>query len=472
MGSYVAVVFLALLLAIDVRSETTNQNLIILLIDGYGANLFNRTDPKLQHAANLMISKGVRAEYVKPVFPTQSYPNWLSLATGLYVENHNFTSDFMYDTERNVYFQRDEGANDTDYHWWMGGPAPLWYTVGKASIDVHCYWFATCHRPHVDMLVQVPQARRHSFKDAENYDLFAHVPKVVRHIKKYQTYRQQLVLLRYNGLAKALKLFGEDSDAGKQALASADAQIRKLQETLDEHELFETTNLIVMSDFGLKKVNEEHQFFIEECLEDVSRVKRVVNNLGFMFIFPEPESTDAVYFQLRVCEQWAAVGDYDEDEVPLVSVYRKNDLPERFHWKHSRFISPIVLIARPGAVLLTTQIPSTDVSEAHGRELRMLSGWDNEDPDMRGIFLARGPAFKPEFVNPPIEVVDVYQLALNLLGIEVKQEHNGTWSNVVDMLSEGWEDRASSPDAAAVQLPHFFVLASSLLFLMLFMHNA
>jgi hypothetical protein len=50
-----------------------------------------------------------------------------------------------------------------------------------------------------------------------------------------------------------------------------------------------------------------------------------------------------------------------------------------------------VLIARPGAILLTTQIPSTDVSEAQGREFRMLSGWDNEDPDMQGIFLARGP---------------------------------------------------------------------------------
>lgn len=31
------------------------------------------------------------------------------------------------------------------------------------------------------------------------------------------------------------------------------------------------------------------------------------------------------------------------------------------------------------------------MSEAQGRELRMISGWDNEDPEMRGIFLARGP---------------------------------------------------------------------------------
>lgn len=47
------------------------------------------------------------------------------------------------------------------------------------------------------------------------------------------------------------------------------------------------------------------------------------------------------------------MGDYDDDEVPLVTVYRKNEIPEKFHWKNSRFIAPIVLITRPGVILLT-----------------------------------------------------------------------------------------------------------------------
>lgn len=63
----------------------------------------------------------------------------------MYVENHNFTSDFMYNPSLDLLFQRDLGFNDTDYRWWATNGAPLWYTVGKASIDVHCYWFATCH---------------------------------------------------------------------------------------------------------------------------------------------------------------------------------------------------------------------------------------------------------------------------------------------------------------------------------------
>ena len=54
------------------------------------------------------------------------------------------------------------------------------------------FQFASCHRPHNDLLVQVPAARRHTFKDEQTYDLYAHIPKIVRHLKKYQAYRQQV----------------------------------------------------------------------------------------------------------------------------------------------------------------------------------------------------------------------------------------------------------------------------------------
>ncbi|CAD5221849.1 unnamed protein product [Bursaphelenchus xylophilus] len=442
-----------LIRAEEIEKEPVGQNLILLLIDGYGASLYNRTDPKLQNGAQMLIKNGVQAEYLKPVFPSQSYPNWFSLNTGLYVENHNFTADFMYDPKRDVYFQRDEGANDTDYQWWSGGPDPIWYTAGKKHVDVHCYWYANCHRPHGDMMVQVPKTRQHSFKNEKSYDLFAYLPRIMKHIKKYQVYRQQLVLLRYNGLSKALRLFGDDSDAGKQALASADAQIRKIQEEMESHELFDSTNLIVLSDHGLKRISEDHQFFLEECLTDITKIKRVVNNLAFTFVYPEPEAEDSVYFELRVCDQWAAMGDYDDEDEPSVAVYRKNEIPEKYHWKGARFIAPIVLVAKPGAVILTTQIPSTDVSEAQGRELRMIGGWDNEEQDLSGIFMARGPAFKQDYKASPLDLVDVYQLALNIIGVEAGHPHNGSWEHVEELLADGWEDRQVEPDGEMGLLP-------------------
>jgi len=42
------------------------------------------------------------------------------------------------------------------------------------------------------MVVQVPHDRRHSFKEQSEPDLLKYMPKIMKHIRKYQSYRQQV----------------------------------------------------------------------------------------------------------------------------------------------------------------------------------------------------------------------------------------------------------------------------------------
>ncbi|VDM44812.1 unnamed protein product [Toxocara canis] len=57
------------------------QNLIVLLIDGLGRSLLNQSDIEL-FGFRHVTENGARAEYLKPTYPTQSYPNWMSLFSG------------------------------------------------------------------------------------------------------------------------------------------------------------------------------------------------------------------------------------------------------------------------------------------------------------------------------------------------------------------------------------------------------
>ena len=45
-----------------------------------------------------------------------------------------------------------------------------------------------------------------------------------------------------------------------------------------------------------------------------------------------------------------------------------------------------------------------------------ISGYDPEEPDMRGVFMARGPGFQKDQkeIYPAIELVDVYQIFCHL----------------------------------------------------------
>lgn len=52
----------------------------------------------------------------------------------------------------------------------------------------------------------------------------------------------------------------------------------------------------MLSDHGLLKIDEENQFYVEECLTDFSRIKRVVNSLAFMMIYPQEGEEDTVCY--------------------------------------------------------------------------------------------------------------------------------------------------------------------------------
>ena len=63
-----------------------------------------------------------------------------------------------------------------------------------------------------------------------------------------------------------------------------------------------------------------------------------------------------------------------------------------------------------------------------------LHGYDNKHPDMRTIFMAKGPAFKKHYQGEPIHLVDVYQIYAHVLGFE-PQPNNGSWSRVRSYLT-------------------------------------
>lgn len=88
-------------------------------------------------------------------------------------------------------------------------------------------------------------------------------------------------------------------------------------------------------------------------------------------------------------------------------------------------------------------------------------GYNENHPDMRTIFMAKGPSFKTNYVGPPIALVDIYQLYAHILEIPA-QAHNGTWSHVRSYLSNSASSRQRSlqlgPMAALVITSLYFVL--------------
>ena len=64
-----------------VTRSTPNRGLLLLLLDGVRWDQI--TSPHLTGFSRF-IAGGVRAEHMEPVFPTNSFPNYFSISTGMY----------------------------------------------------------------------------------------------------------------------------------------------------------------------------------------------------------------------------------------------------------------------------------------------------------------------------------------------------------------------------------------------------
>ncbi|GMT35821.1 hypothetical protein PFISCL1PPCAC_27118 [Pristionchus fissidentatus] len=452
------VMLLTAVALIEAKRAPLGQSIILITVDGYGAALLNTTKADAEHGIHKIAAMGVRADHLKPVFPTLTIPSWHSLATGLYTENHGMTANYMYDAATNKTYFGGRNITDSDYFWWKNRPKPFWYTAGKNNVDVSCYWFSYCQQPFGDLAVLLPEERKTDLLNPDQTNgMPAMFDEMVTRIARYQPYRKQIFLIRYTGIDTALRHFGAGSDQVEQALAKFDDHLTDLQEKMEENGLHETTNLIVLSDHGLARVVEEEQFYLEECLSDYSNIVKVIGGKSMLIIHTKEGHEDAVFFELKVCDQWENSGDY-EDEVSPVEVYRSNDLPEHLHLGHGRFLGNIVVITKPGTTVITRQLPSVPARETEREREFMGDGWNNTAESMLGIFVARGPAFKVGERADPVELVDIYNMMLNIVGIPAAHTNNGSWERVEPMLHEDWENRASSPITSSSSSISFFSL--------------
>jgi predicted AlkP superfamily pyrophosphatase or phosphodiesterase len=97
---------------------------ILISLDGFRYDYLTKyPSPNL----NSLAGTGVRARWLIPSFPTKTYPNHYTIATGLYPAHHGIVENEIYDRKFDAVFnlsKRDEVENG---RWWLG--EPIWVTA-------------------------------------------------------------------------------------------------------------------------------------------------------------------------------------------------------------------------------------------------------------------------------------------------------------------------------------------------------
>ncbi|KAM9977322.1 hypothetical protein ACTFIR_011184 [Dictyostelium discoideum] len=381
---------------------------IVISLDGFRWDYLNRgLTPNIK---KLIEDGSYHANYTIPQFPSKTFPNHYSIATGLYPENHGIISNHMYDPILNKTFDINK-ASVTDSEWYWG--EPIWVTSEIHGIKSACYFWPGCGAMIKD---RFPTYNKSPFTmDISAKTVFDTVFKWAQLDASEKPY---LSMAYVHEVDDAGHTYGPDSQQVNDAIAYLDTQIGSLIDQLKSTNQYNSTNLIILSDHGMASVPKNQSIYLDDLTNDPTfSTKCYIRDMSpILSIFPIVGglSIDEIYKSLTT------------NSDINIKIYKKEDLPKElfFSLNENKRIAPIIGIVNLGYTLVQSKSTPTTSWELGNH------GFNPSFEQMKSIFIGHGPNIKSLPIDdqnlPPFRNIEIYNFISTLLNIKSPSPNNGT----------------------------------------------
>jgi predicted AlkP superfamily pyrophosphatase or phosphodiesterase len=359
---------------------------VLISFDGFRADYLER--PGAVHLRALA-ARGARAERLIPSFPSKTFPNHYTLVTGLYPEHHGIVANTMRDAMIPERFTIGDTIVARNPQWWGG--EPIWNTAERQGVRTAAFFW-----PGSDYEIG---GRRPSFYrpyDGRIPDT-TRVDQLLRWLALPADQAPRFLTAYFSTTDDAGHDHGPGSPQVDAAIMHLDTLLARLERGLAARGLTDRVNLVLVSDHGMTPIDSARRIYLDDYL-DLSQLE-VVDWMPVTALVPQPGREEAVYGALRGAH-------------PHLTVFRRDGVPERFHYRTHPRIPPLVLLADDGWTI-TSRERARRLPPPRGG----THGYDPALPSMGALFLAAGPDIVPGARLPAVENVHVYELLAHLLGV-------------------------------------------------------
>lgn len=360
---------------------------VLVSLDGFRWDYAATTDtPALDRLAN----EGLRAQALVPVFPTLTFPNHFSIATGVYPWRHGIVANRFPDAHRQRWYSLSDRSAVEDGTWYLA--EPIWVTAEKAGMRTAAYYFVGTEAD----IGGVRPSRWRSF-DADVPDR-ARVSQVLDWLAEPGSTRPRLVTLYFETVDDAGHAYGPGSAGTADAASRVDRQLDALLDGIDALPHGDEVYLVVVSDHGQSGYSREPPLVLEQWV-DLADAK-VINGGPYAWIYLEGGGLRAEALRDRINRRWNCG-----------RAYLPGELPDEWNAGASDRYPDVFVQADIGCEVLTREADANKRSAGD-------HGWPPDRPEMHGIFYARGPRIEPGTMAGVVNVTDVYPLLMDILGLE------------------------------------------------------
>ncbi|HEY4335362.1 MAG TPA: ectonucleotide pyrophosphatase/phosphodiesterase [Puia sp.] len=389
------------------RSNSPEQEqkpyVILISADGFRHDLADKYNATHLQALR---AQGVRASSMTPSYPSVTFPNHYSLATGLYPSHHGLVDNNFFDVKKGRgYTIRDRSAvEDPDFY----GGTPIWVLAEQQKmLSASFFWVGS-----ETVIDGVRPTYYYKFNDKISLD--TRLKAVKDWLTLPEAQRPHLITFYLSWVDHAEHYYGPNSKETDEAVHQVDNAIDRMTRMVDSLHL--PVNYIFVSDHGMAQTDTSRGIPLPDV---VDTSKFIVSIGGTMVHLYAKDKKDIVplYTALKT-----VANDY--------YVYLPEETPAHWHYtdKDDRY-------HRIGDIILVAHYPML----FHVKGMHMIPGehgYDNAIPDMGATFYAWGPAFKSGLTLSPFENVNVYPLIAHLLGLKITQPVDGSFKVLSNTLKK------------------------------------
>lgn len=394
-------------------AQEKEQYVILISLDGFRHDYVERFQPE-----NLLrfIENGTAAEALIPSFPTKTFPNHYTIATGMKPENHGLVDNSFYEPEKDlVYSMGNRDIVEAGY--WYGG-TPIWVLAEQHGIKAASYFFVGSEAP-----VQGIHPSYYFNFDGSVPNL-TRVSKVFEWLQLPEDERPRMITLYFSDMDNIGHRYGPDNNeqiGGR--LEKLDHELGALFEGLKSFEL--DINVFIVSDHGMTNIPKENLLNLDHITQGIPA--RVVNNGALAHLHLEHiEEMEEVYQELKKSENHFEVVKVSDRE------YYKNIE------KYKNRFGDLIIIPDLGHYLTTSNgmVSYQNRSAMFKTDVFGEHGFSQEYKDMHGIFFANGPIVKEGMTILPFENIHVFPLLANILGLPIPDDIDGKLEILEPILKE------------------------------------
>lgn len=384
--------------------KADKKYVVILSMDAFRHDLSELySTPTLDSVARV----GVFAE-VAPCYPSNTFPNHYSMATGLHPDHHGIVNNSFYDKALGKSYSIGNAEARVDADFYKG--EPIWNTVERQGQVAHVYTWVGVEAPINGRfptryeLYDVNRPR----KVLADMVLAALCNPNVEEIPN-------LTMWYFDEPDAVMHRYSPTSDETRQVVEDIDSVLAYFMSEVRKSPVYEKINFIFTADHGMTELSPERFYNVYDLIPD-----KIAGcyNANPLTLEPKDEAeTEAIYQTLKAHEQ---EGHF--------RVWLRDQMPEEYHYGSSADrIYPIVVQPDLGYKVVYNAEPD----KGRPRHKASSHGFDPAERDMHISFYACGPAFKSGYKHDKVfQNLNDHLIIAHILGVEPAQPNDCVWEDV------------------------------------------